>query len=273
MVAMNAGDESVTLPEQREPDPEAALSEAVHAAMASHLHQHLTHVERLLTESGRKVSHGSWFHPNEGEARWPVAVAVLVAIGLQVISPSELALHPIWLLPGLEAALLILLIVANPGRIVHGRPWVRVSSITLVALATAANAWSAGKLIDGLLNHSLGATAVQLLVDGGGIWLTNVIIFALWYWEFDRGGPAERAKGGRLPDFQFPQMQTPEIAQANWSPAFVDYLYLSFTNAMAFSPTDTLPLNRWAKLLMLFQSLVSLVTVALVVARAVNILQ
>jgi hypothetical protein len=273
MVAMNAGDERVTLPEQREPDPDAALSEAVHAAMRSHLHDHLTHVERLLADTGRKVTHQSWLHPHQGEERWPVAVAVLAAIGLQLYTPADLALHPVWLLPGLEAVLLVLLVAANPRRIAHGRPWVRFSSLALVALASAANAFSAGRLIDGLLHGGGALTAGPLLMDGGAIWLTNVIVFGLWYWEFDRGGPAERAKGGRLPDFQFPQMQTPDIAKSDWSPAFVDYLYLSFTNAMAFSPTDTLPLNRWAKLLMLFQSLVSLVTVALVVARAVNILQ
>jgi len=112
-----------------------------------------------------------------------------------------------------------------------------------------------------------------LLLTGGAIWLTNVIAFGVWYWELDRGGPAARAHATRQhPDFLFAQMQTPELAPDDWEPAFVDYLYVSFTNAAAFSPTDVLPLSRWAKLTMLVQSAVSLSTVALVVARAVNTL-
>jgi uncharacterized membrane protein len=235
----------------------------------------LAHFEQFLAQTGHRLAHiPSWRRPTPGEHRWPVAIAVMVAIGLQFLIPSRLALHPVVLLPSIEFALLVLLIVANPRRIEHGRRWVRASSLALVAVASVANAFSAVQLIRGLVDRSEGdAGAGQLLLVGGGIWLTNVIIFALWYWEFDRGGPVERTKGTRYPDFQFPQMQTPDLAHQDWSPAFVDYLYLSFTNAMAFSPTDTLPLNRWAKLLMLSQSLVSLATVALVIARAVNILQ
>jgi uncharacterized membrane protein len=111
-------------------------------------------------------------------------------------------------------------------------------------------------------------------MTGAAIWLTNVIVFALWYWEFDRGGPVARALARKpLPDFQFVQMQSPELAHPDWEPAFMDYLYLSFTNATAFSPTDVLPLSRWAKATMLLQSAISLVTVALVIARAVNVLK
>jgi hypothetical protein len=113
-----------------------------------------------------------------------------------------------------------------------------------------------------------------LLVTGGIIWLTNVIVFGLWYWEFDRGGPVSRAHAYKMyPDFLFAQMTTPQLAPPDWEPAFGDYLYLSFTNAAAFSPTDVLPLSRWAKMAMTAQATVSIVTVALVVARAVNILR
>ena len=116
--------------------------------------------------------------------------------------------------------------------------------------------------------------AGSLLFNGGAVWLTNVIVFALWYWEADRGGPAARANARHeYPDFLFAQMTAPEMAPRDWEPRFLDYLYLSFTNATAFSPTDTLPLSRWAKLTMMAQSAVSLVTVALVIARAVNILR
>jgi hypothetical protein len=113
-----------------------------------------------------------------------------------------------------------------------------------------------------------------LLLNGGVIWLTNVLVFALWYWELDRGGPVGRALAVKHhPDFLFPQMATPQMAPPDWEPWFPDYFYLSFTNATAFSPTDTLPLSRWAKMLMALQSAVSLSTVALVIARAVNILK
>jgi len=112
------------------------------------------------------------------------------------------------------------------------------------------------------------------LLTGAAIWLTNVLVFAFWYWDLDGGGPAQRAIGaGGYPAFLFAQMQSPEVAPDDWKPTFVDYLYLSFTNATAFSPTDVLPLARWAKLTMMLQSLVSLSTVALVIARAVNILK
>ena len=148
----------------------------------------------------------------------------------------------------------------------------RVLGLLLVAAASLATAWSAGRLVYELATGHGGRSAVPLLINGGAIWLTNVIVFALWYWEFDRGGPAARASARKkLPDFVFTQMTAPELASRDWEPAFLDYLYLSFTNATAFSPTDTLPLSRWAKLTMMFQSGISLVTVALVVARAVNI--
>ena len=114
----------------------------------------------------------------------------------------------------------------------------------------------------------------ELLLTGAAIWLTNMIVFGLWYWEFDRGGPVERAAATQpYPDFVFPQMTNPELAPLEWEPGFVDYLYVSFTNAMAFSPTDAMPMTRWAKLTMLTQSLISVITLVLVIARAVNILK
>jgi uncharacterized membrane protein len=144
----------------------------------------------------------------------------------------------------------------------------------LIATISAANAWSLGRLVTHLLQGTEAGDATRLLLTGGAIWLTNVLVFALWYWELDRGGPVGRAHAVRTyPDFLFPQMQSPALAPEEWEPGFVDYLYLSFTNAAAFSPTDVLPLSRWAKLTMLVQSAVSLATVALVVARAVNTLR
>jgi hypothetical protein len=166
------------------------------------------------------------------------------------------------------------LIAANPGRFNRESRPLRMASLALTAILSLANAWSAALLVIGLVAGREGEDAAALLSTGAAIWLTNIIAFALWYWQLDRGGPAARAHARRqLPDFQFVQMQTPDLGHPDWEPGFVDYLYLSFTNATAFSPTDTMPLSRWAKLTMLTQSLVSLATIGLVIARAVNILK
>ncbi len=116
--------------------------------------------------------------------------------------------------------------------------------------------------------------ATGLLTSGAAIYLTNIIAFGLWFWEIDRGGPFARARAtSPHPDFLFPQMSSPDVAHPDWEPRFVDYLYVSFTNAVAFSPTDTMPLTRRAKALMALQSLVALSTIGLVIARAVNVLK
>jgi hypothetical protein len=129
-------------------------------------------------------------------------------------------------------------------------------------------------LIHGLIEGTSGSNPNALLGDGAAIYVTNIIVFGLWYWEFDRGGPVARAQATRqFPDFLFVQMMNPELAPPGWSTKIYDYLWLSYTNATAFSPTDIMPMSRWAKQLMTLQSAISLVTVALVVARAVNILK
>lgn len=244
---------------------------------AEHLHrlravrEELTRVEQLYTGQAHSPA---WLRATEGESRWPVAAAILVAIGLQLALPDRLALMSKWLLPGLELAVLVGLVVAAPNRFHRESPRLRVASLSLTALLSLATAWSAALLAAELVTGRAGEEAGPLLSTGAAIWLTNIIAFALWYWQFDRGGPAARAHARRRnPDFQFPQMASPELAPNDWEPGFVDYLYLSFTNATAFSPTDVMPWTRWAKLTMLAQSLVSLVTVALVIARAVNILK
>jgi uncharacterized membrane protein len=217
----------------------------------------------------------AWKRPTEGEARWQAAVAVAVAVALQYPLPGRLVLlHPAWLLPTLQSLLLIALVMANPRRINRQSRAVRLLGLSLAALLSLANAWSVARLVIGLVQGTEGNSAGPLLITGGTIWLINVIVFALWYWEFDRGGPVARANGVRVyPDFQFVQMASPELAPPDWEPAFSDYLYLSFTNATAFSPTDTMPLSRWAKMGMTAQAAISIVTVALIVARAVNILR
>ena len=228
----------------------------------------------VLHQTHERVVLPAWRRVTEGEPRWPVSAAVLVAIALQFALPAHVAPKHRWILPTLAGLLLIGIVAANPKRI--GRPSrpLRTASIVLIAVLSVANAWSAGRLVLALVNGTEHQAPGGLLATGAAIWLTNVLIFALWYWELDRGGPSARANALReYPDFVFVQMQSPELAPEDWEPAFVDYLYLSFTNATAFSPTDVLPLSRWAKLTMMSQSLVSLATVALVVARAVNILK
>ncbi len=215
----------------------------------------------------------AWRRHTPGEPRWPVTLSVAAAIALQVILPDQLGLLPRYLLPSLEVALLAGMVIANPVRIERRSRGMRLASIVLIMLISAANATSAVLLIRAILRGTAGASAGPLLATGGAVWATNVIAFALWYWEFDRGGPVHRAHGTfQVADLMFPQMASPELAAPDWEPMFVDYLYLSFTNATAFSPTDVMPLARWAKLAMLVQSAVSLAVGVLVIARAVNIL-
>jgi hypothetical protein len=241
--------------------------EAAGMPATSLLHTHV--------EGGHLPQLPAWRRRTEGEARWQVAFCTAVAIALQVAVPDRLTLlSPSWALPALEGVMLVCLIIANPHRINRQSRALRWFSLLFAALISFANAWSLERLANGLVTGHQHWSAGSLLITGGAIWLTNVIVFGLWYWEFDRGGPAARALGiNPYPDFQFPQMTSPEMAPPHWEPQFADYLYVAFTNAAAFSPTDTMPLSRWAKLAMTLQSAISIVTVALIVARAVNILQ
>jgi hypothetical protein len=225
-------------------------------------------------ENGRRPHTAAWRRPTVGEGRWPSVAAIVVAIGLQLALPDGLILQPRWLLPGIEVVLLAALIWANPVRLVRAHPVLRGTGLGLVITMTVANAGSAALLIDRLLTGRAGSSSVALVGSGAAIYATNIISFGLWYWELDRGGPVERARGSHQhTDFLFPQMTQPDVGKPEWEPAFVDYLYVSYTNATAFSPTDTMPLSRWSKLLMLAQSAVALSTIALVIARAVNILR
>jgi hypothetical protein len=200
-------------------------------------------------------------------------VTILVAIGLQLLLPERLTVGPTWLLPALEGALLIGLSFASPRELEHEHPARRRVALGLTALVSAANVFSLYELIHFLLHHGHVAEGRELIISGMLIWLTNFLIFALWYWELDRGGPGKRAAGhDEAPDFLFPQMTDDRIEPMDWRPMFIDYTYVSLTNATAFSPTDTMPLTAMAKMIMGVQALVSLVTLGLVVSRAVNIL-
>jgi uncharacterized membrane protein len=222
----------------------------------------------------RRRDEVAWGIQSHGEPRWPALLAVLVAIALQLILPESLirGLGNRGLIPSLEGLLLLVLLIANPGRISPEQSRLRIIGVALIALITIANMVSLVELIHALL-YGTRAGGRPLVYASVPIWLTNVIAFGLWYWELDRGGPAARQQPEhRGPDFLFPQMSTPG-SSPGWAPHFLDYLYTSFTNATAFSPTDTMPLTTWAKLLMMLQSFASLVTVAVVVSRAVNILR
>jgi len=250
------------------------------AGLLGSLHEQLRRVEEMVAPEVAAVKaverHAlpAWRKVTEGEHRLPVAAAIALAIALQLVLPSHLAVHPIWLLPSLEGLLMVGLVAANPKRINRTSTALRAASVALIALISLANGWSTAELIKGLVNGTEGDHASLLLSRGASVYITNILVFALWYWEWDRGGPVARAKGLRpYPDFLFPQMTEPSLTPPEWSPNFIDYLYVSFTNAAAFSPTDTMPLSRWAKMLMLLQSSVALLTVAFVVARAVNILK
>jgi hypothetical protein len=247
------------------------------------LGERIPDVDRRLGEMTERLArleeHSStpvpaWRRVTEGEHRWPAALAIAVMIALQFNVPNRFSLLGWWVLPVVEAALLAGIIVVNPTKISRHSVVLRRLSLTLIAVASFANGWAAGYLVVGLVRGTEGQDPPGLLLTGGNVWLTNILIFALWYWELDRGGPGARAQAMKpLPDFVFPQMTSTGLTHPDWEPWFGDYLYLALTNATAFSPTDTLPFSRWSKLTMGVQSLVSLSVGALIVARAVNILQ
>jgi uncharacterized membrane protein len=206
------------------------------------------------------------------EARWPATLAVVVAIALYLTLPDALVLGPRWVFPALEGAILVPLTVARPHRHPGEAGASRLAAIALIALTTVANIASLGLLVHVILasGHISGRT---LIISAIEIYLTNVIVFGLWYWELDGRGPAARLRANEpYRDFLFPQMNSPDKAPPGWRPTFFDYLYVSLTNATAFSPTDTLPLTRKAKGLMSVQCVASLLTVALVAGRAVNVI-
>jgi uncharacterized membrane protein len=198
---------------------------------------------------------------------------VLVIVGLQLFTPDALSFGPRWVWAVLALPLEITLLATNPSGITRESRDLRTVSIALVVVLLAANATALGLLMHQLLADDDALAGRTLLLSAVGIWLRNVIAFAVWYWEVDRGGPIRRCVTDHAPpDLLFPQMQAPAVTEHAWSPSFVDYLYVSLTNSTAFSPTDTLPLTHRAKLLMGMQSMVSLATIVVVGARAVNIL-
>lgn len=230
----------------------------------------------VAVPSPQRQAGPGWGVAARSDPRWPALLAILAAMALYVTLPRHLYYGPVWLLPAVEGALIVALLTARQVES-EGHGWQRGLAISLIAAMNAANVGSLILLIHSLLGSSLvdghKITAQNLAVWSAQVWLTNVVVFALWYWELDRGGPIARClPHHRAPDLLFPQMANPDAAPPGWTPSFFDYVYTSFTNAAAFSPTDTMPLSQWAKALFLIQSLASLVTAVLVIARIANIL-
>jgi uncharacterized membrane protein len=223
-------------------------------------------------------------HQRRGEARLPGVVAVLVAAALYLLLPQQLLIAPRYVLPGLEVLLLIPLVAINPRRLTKQTRGSRILSLVLVFLIAASNLVALGLLVRDLVTAEA-HNGTSLLVAALQVWLTNVIVFGLAYWELDRGGPVSRTQVPRprlpLADFRFSQDENHDAVQevadgasitSDWVPTLVDYLYVSVTNSTAFSPTDTMPLSTRAKLLMSVESVAALITSLLVVARAVSVL-
>lgn len=207
------------------------------------------------------------------EPFWEAQLAVAVTIALYLVLPAGLTVGPRWLIPVLEGALLGGLVVSTPYRRHTQSSLHRHLTIVLVATVTAANFAAEGLLVHDLLSGG-GGGGRSLVMAAATIWFTNVAVFGLWFWEIDRGGPHARISGRpSTPDFLFPQMAMGGQIEEEWRPVFLDYLYVAFTNASAFSPTDAMPLSVRMKILMLIESLASFLTVGLVAAHAVNILK
>jgi hypothetical protein len=211
-----------------------------------------------------------------GEPRWPMALAVVATGLLRAALPHELRNgDAAWLFLVLVVGLLAVLIIGDPGRIDRDRPWLHNLTSVMIGLISVANADAAIRLVVGIINvSSFTQNAKVLLASGGAIWLSNIITFALWYWNLDRGGPAARAAGRYVrPALIFPEMLHPQHVGENWTPTFVDYFHFAFATATAFSPTDVSAVKPWMKLMMMAEEAISLVVAILVVARAVNILK
>ncbi len=203
----------------------------------------------------------------EPEPRWPGFVALMAGACLHAALPSRLSYGPDWLLPGLMAVLMVPIMASHRRRaynLARALTFVATAALTLALVASLA------LLIQGLPSHK--DTPAALLRSASVLWVTNVLVFALWYWKLDAGGPVGRdeSTGPIASAFLFPQMTRP--SDTNWSPQFIDYLFLAFNTSTAFSPTDTAVMERWAKVLTMLQSLISLSVLVVLAARAINVL-
>ena len=211
------------------------------------------------------------------EPRWPLALVVgfylAISVTLRVVEPNRPSVGPHWLVPAIEACLLLALLAADPSHISTRGRWLRRVGIVLIFGLVAVTIISTVILLDDLVTGGRATESASLLLSSGAlVWLGNAMVFSLVYWEFDSGGALARYRRERpYPDLLFTQQASPEFAPPDWRPQFVDYLVLGVTTNMAFSPTDVMPMAIWAKLTMTLQSLIALAVIGLVIARAVNI--
>lgn len=207
------------------------------------------------------------------EHRWPVLIVSLAALSLHLLLPSTITLLPQWLIPAIGFVVLTPLVLINPRRLSRETRWSRWLGIGFALALSAVNQVYVVQIVAELINDS--ADGPIILLSALAVWITNVVAFALVYWQLDLGGPVQRRIEGKrdnaVQDFRFPQQDNP-AGQDDWFPEFLDYAYFSLTNMMAFSPTDVMPLSRRAKILMAYQAFTGFVLLALVIARSVNIL-
>ena len=211
-------------------------------------------------------------HRVSPEPRWPASLALVACVGLYLLLPTRLVVGPHWLVPVI-VALPLGPLSARRHRHPDEAAWIRQAVLGLIGLITLVNVTSMTLLVHHLLVSHV-SQGRQLIYSAVAVWSTNVIVYGLWFWEIDRGGPHRRASGEKLlPDLQFPQMENPNLAPEHWRPHFTDYLYTSFANGTSFAPADAMPLTFRMKVLFATESVVSLITIAVVAARAVNILR
>ena len=218
-------------------------------------------------------------YQDDNEPRWPAVIGLLGAAGLFAVLPKYLSFGPQWLPAAIISVLLVPTLIS---RLRGHYNLNRVLGFTVAGVETFFLVASLIKLVGSLLEPHVGTHTlppVRLLLSAGALWFTNVLVFALWYWHLDAGGPHQRDKADRYaPDaFLFPQMtmsekKLAEAGMADWSPGFMDYLFLAFNSSTALSPADTAVLSRWAKLLMMVQATISLTVIAVLAARAINTL-
>lgn len=216
----------------------------------------------------------SWQVPTDPESRWPAFGAAIVVMAGQAWLAVSLSLKPVWLFPIISAVLLIASVVVYLPKRPEPSPLMRALGVSLIGILVIANAVSLVELVRNIFVGIPGLSPVGLLLVGIVLWIVNIAIFALVYWELDGDGPDMRADGYRdFPDLVFPQQQADQqrLAPANWKPTFPDYVYVSLTAATAFSPTDTMPYSKRVKLVMGIENIMSLAIIAMIVARAINI--
>jgi hypothetical protein len=208
------------------------------------------------------------------EPRWPVASTILFVLALLALLPERVTSFPAWV--PYTAAIVVLVPMLGVGLVADKTRWLRIERVVTLSFAivsAVASVATLGSLVRAMVDGSAELSGLELLASSIGVWITNMLAFSLIYWQIDLGGPAAREAGAtRKPDWLFPQSGAGEAVPPDWRPVFVDYLFLGYSTATAFSTTEVAPLTSRAKLLMMAESTISLVTIVVVASRAINIL-